>query len=86
MTQIAMVSHSGREDLRPRHDRIGHWGELRWQVLTRFPASRVRRRKRLAGLIGRRPFGTAPAGKIAHYPSFAQINTVNWPNLWEGAR
>jgi len=26
MTQIAMVSHSGREDLRPRHDRIGHLG------------------------------------------------------------
>jgi len=24
ITQIAMVSHSGREDLRARHDRIGH--------------------------------------------------------------
>jgi hypothetical protein len=24
MPQIAMVSHSGREDLRPQHDRIGH--------------------------------------------------------------
>jgi hypothetical protein len=37
-------------------------------------------------LIGRSPVGTAPAGKIADYTSFAQINTVNWPNLWEGAR
>src|SRR5436305_4035313 len=50
----------------------GTGGNSALQGVDAFPAPRGRCRQWLAGLIGHRPFGTAPAGKIADFMSFAQ--------------